>query len=240
MLNFKTNYKIELAKTLSQHYYGVWKGKKFLGYFPSATTILLSYPTSPQLTAWIAAHGMEEATNIRDEAGISGTKIHAACDMLEEGQTLFEANYTIKEWVKIKSFVDWFHEYKPTMIAGEIQVFSRKGKYAGRVDRIYKINGDTVVLDFKSSSALHPHFPLQFAAYANAIEENSDEVINMTAVLLLGASNKNGYRYEVYPEWKEHYKVFKNVRATWQYDNYGSRKNPKEPPVLILPESLKL
>jgi hypothetical protein len=239
-MELKHNYKIELAKTLSQHYYSVHEGKKFLGYFPSATTILLAFPTSPQLTAWIAQHGMEEATNIRDEAGISGTKIHSACDMLEEGQTLFEANYTIKEWVKIKSFVDWYHEYKPTMVAGEIPVFSKKGKYAGRVDRIYKINGDTIVLDFKSSSALHPQFPLQFSAYANAIEENSDEIIDMTAVLLLGASNKNGYRYETYPEWKEHYKVFKNVRETWQYNTYGSKKTKKEPPVLILPESLKL
>jgi hypothetical protein len=239
-MQLKHNYRIELAKTISQHWYGVWEGKKFLGHFPSVTTILLSYPTSPQLTAWIATHGMEEATNIRDEAGISGTKIHSACDMLEEGQTLFEANYTIKEWVKIKSFVDWYNEYKPLKIAGEIPVFSKKGKYAGRVDRIYKIEDKTIVLDFKSSNSLHPQFSLQFSAYTHAIEENSDLRIDATAALLLGASNKNGYRFELYENWKDHYKVFQKVRGVWEYDNYGSRKTKKEPPILVLPESLKL
>lgn len=233
-------YRVELAPTLTGHYYFVYEGEKKLGVFPSSTTILNAYPQSQHLTRWIADHGMEEAERIRDDAGSSGTKIHEACDLLEAGQILQRTFYSLKEWNKINAFVNWWKEYRPETIASEIAVFSKKGKYAGRVDRIYKIEDKTIVLDFKSSSALHPHFPLQFASYAHAIEENSDLRIDATAALLLGASNKNGYRFELYENWKDHYKVFQKVRGVWEYDNYGSKKTKKEPPVLILPETLTL
>ena len=96
------------------------------------------------------------------------------------------------------------------------------------------------MLDIKSSSGIHEHFPLQFASYAKAVEETTDLKIAQTACLQLGAQNKNNYRFVVYPDWKDHYKVFENVRAVWQYEYFDSKKNAKEPPVLDLPPTLKL
>jgi hypothetical protein len=237
---------VELAPTLSQHWYNVWKqkldGKKgrFLGTFPSATTVLNAYPQSPQLTQWIAENGWNESQRIKESKGRSGTLIHAACDALEGGAMLNNEDYSLEEWWKISTFVAWFDETQPEPVASEFPIFSPSGKYAGRLDRIYRINGEITLLDFKSSSSLHAHFPLQFASYAHAIEETTDLKIVQTAALQLGAKNKNGYRYVLYPEWQEHYKVFKSVKETWYYDNFGSRQTPKEPPVLVLPETLKL
>ena len=65
----------------------------------------------------------------------------------------------------------------------------------------------------------------------------SDIKIDAAAVLQLGASNKNGYRFEVDEDWRKNYKIFLAVKKTWEYDN---PKLAKEPPVLVLPESLKL
>lgn len=245
---FKKQYRIELAKTLSGHWYSVWrihKGKKkdheeFLGHYVSVTTFLNAYPTSEQLVQWIASQGFHESRQIRDAAGRAGTKIHSAIDDLIGGAILGEFAYTTEEWVKLQSFVDWYHEYKPEIIATEMAIFSRKGQYAGRIDCIARINGEVYVIDWKSSRSIHNSFALQFAAYANAIEEMTDLKIDNTACLQMGAANKNGYRFVIYPDWKEHYKVFKNVKATWMYDNLESRKNPKEPPVLDLPETLSL
>jgi hypothetical protein len=240
MINFKINYRVELAPTLTGHWYFVYEEDKFLGTFPSSTTILNAYPQSQYLTKWIAEKGYNEATQIRDEKGVSGTKIHKACDLLESKVTLNKTDYSLEEWWKISTFVAWYKETLPELIATEIPIYSKKGKYAGRLDRIYKLPIGNIILDFKSSSALHPHFPLQFASYAQAIEENTDIKITETAALLLGANNKKGYRFEEYPDWKEHYKVFKHVKATWQYDYFDSKKNLKEPPVLLLPDELKL
>jgi len=239
-MKFKHNYKVELAKTLTGHWYSVWEEDKFLGHFPSSTTILNAYPQSQHLTKWIAEQGWQESQRIKTEAGLKGTNIHSACDYLEEGAELNEASYSTEEWYKVTAFYKWYEVTLPKLIAKELPVFSKKGKFAGRADRIYEINGEYILLDFKSSSAIHPHFPLQFASYAQAIEENIDIKITATAALQLGALNKNTYRYEVYPDWKKHYKVFKHVKATWDYDYFGSKKKKKELPILDLPQTLSL
>lgn len=239
-------YIVELAKTLSHHWYHVWRAQpdgskgEYLGVFPSSTTILNAYPQAAYLTQWIAEKGWNESQRIKSAAGESGTRIHSACDALEDGIELLEQNYSLEEWLKINSFVDWHKEYNPEMIAKEIAVFSEAGQYAGRLDRLYRIAGEVTVLDLKSGAGLHDHFPLQFASYAKAIEENTDLEIVQTAALQLGAKNKNGYRFAIYPDWRDHYKVFENVRKVWQYDQFDSKKNPKEPPILELPETLKL
>ena len=237
---------IELAKTLSGHWYNVWlitpdgsKGE-CLGCFPSSTTILNAYPQSTYLTQWIAEQGWHESQRIKSEAGERGTRIHDATSFLEDGIELDEKDYSLEEWYKISSFVDWHNEYKPEIIAKEFSVFSESGQYGGRLDRIYKIAGEITLLDIKSSSSIHEHFPLQVASYAKAVEENTDLEIVQTSCLQVGAKNKNGYRFVVYPEWRDHYKVFENVRAVWQYEYFDSKKNPKEPPVLKLPSTLKL
>lgn len=235
----KKQYQIELAKTLSGHWYSVKEKDKLLGYFPSSTTILLAFPQSLQLTKWIADNGWHESQRIKSEAGIAGTKIHTACDLLEEGVTLYERDYFTEEWVKIESFVNWFKEINPKLIAKEMAVFSKKYGYAGKVDRIYKINNEIILLDFKSGNHYN-HHPLQFSSYAQAFEEMFEEKIDRTAALYLGASNKDGYRFVQYPEWKEHFKVFKSVQSTWNYENFGSKKKKKQPPILNLPSELKL
>ena len=247
-------YVVELAKTLSAHWYHVWKAKpngdkgRYVGAFPSATTILNAYPQSAHLTKWIAENGWNESQKIKTDAGKAGTRIHHACDLLEAGTTLHERDYSVEEWYKIASFVDWHRATQPTLIATEFPVFSPKGRYAGTLDRLYVIDGKNVLLDLKSGSGIHDHFPLQFAAYAQAVEETTDLKVDFTAALQLGASNKDGYRYVDYvgkadtpdTKWREHLKVFKHVHATWMYDNYGARKTPKDPPVLDLPPTLTL
>lgn len=248
----KKSYRIELAKTLSQHWYGVWqknkRGEKFLGYFPSATTILNAYPQSAHLTKWIADSGWNESQQIKSAAGERGTAVHKGIELLLGGIELVEGQFvkdlnrslSLEEWWKLSTFVTWFKEYQPEIIVVEQSVFSKIGGYAGRVDCIAKLGGQTYVLDWKTSGSIHENFPLQFAAYAKAIEENTDFKIDSTAAVQLGAQNKNGYRFVVYPEWRDHYKVFENVRAVWQYDNFDSKKKLKEPPVLDLPPTLKL
>jgi len=239
-------YIIELAPTLSGHWYKVWKQKdnggkgKLLGVFPSSTTILNAYPQSQFLTKWIADNGWNESQRLKSEAGEQGTKIHTATDILEDGQELVRQDFSLEEWFKISSFVSWYNDYQPILIAKEFPIFSPKGKYCGRLDRIYSISGVITLLDIKSGSGIHEHFPLQFASYAKAIEEITDLEIAQTACLQLGAQNKNCYRYVIYPEWREHYKVFENVRAVWQYEYFDSKKKEKEVPVLELPSTLKL
>ena len=243
-MDLKIPFRIQLAPTLSGHWYKVWeikKGKpdKYLGVFPSSTTILNAYPQSQQLTQWIAEKGWHESQRIKSEAGERGTRIHKAVELLLDGKELFEDNYSLEEWNKINAFVQWYKDFNPEDIVGEIALFSKKDKYAGRPDRLMKINNELYIIDWKTSSSLHANFPLQFSSYANAFEEITGIKVNYTAALQLGAKNQKGYRFAIYPreEWLDHYKVFKSVKETWEYDN----KNPEgEKEVLELPKTLKI
>ena len=173
-MKFLKIYRIELADTLQSHWYHAWekrkKGEKYLGVFPSSTTILNAYPQSIQLMKWLADNGWNQSQLIKSEKGESGTRIHSACDALEKGGTLRKADFGLEEWLKIKSFVDWYQTYKPKVIASELAVFSKKGKYAGRLDRLYEIEGVITVLDFKSGG-VYEHFPLQYASYARPLKK---------------------------------------------------------------------
>ena len=247
-------YIIELAKTLSQHWYNVWIAKedgtkgRFSGVFPSSTTILNAYPQSPHLTKWIAEQGWNESQAIKTAAGERGTTIHKGIEFLLEGNGILEGAYlpgahkplSLEEYWKLSTFDKWFNEFQPEIIAKEMKIFSKKGGYAGTLDALIKIDGKITVIDWKSGSGLHEHFPLQFASYAKAVEENTDLKIEQTAALQLGAGNSSGYRFVIYPDWQDHYKVFKHVKETWQYENFTSKKKPKKPPVLDLPAELKL
>src|SRR3990167_4848251 len=160
------HYRVELAQTLTGHWYNVWEQKKkgeiFLGTFPSSTTILNAYPQSPHLTKWIADQGWNESQRIKSEAGEKGTTVHTAVELLLKGEELlgagmkshFELNkvLSLEEWYKINTFVAWYREYSPETIGIEVRVFSKKGKYAGTFDWLGIINGEVTLLDWKTSS----------------------------------------------------------------------------------------
>ena len=249
-ITYKKHYRVELADTLSQHWYHVWETslatkkkketEKYLGVFPSATTILNAYPQSAHLTKWIAEQGWNEAQEIKSAAGVRGTRVHTGIEALLGGALLRKPDFSLDEFFRLTTFVRWYEAYKPEIIALEMPVFSKKGGYAGRLDCIARVNGQVMILDWKTSSSIHENFPLQFAAYATAIEEATDIKIEATAAIQMGAKKKDGYRFVLFPDWHDHYKVFQHVRAVWQYDVFDSKKGPKEPPVLELPAELQL
>ena|SRR3990167_9932693 len=243
-IRFKKQYEISLAPTLDKHWYfvdEVIKGKKKrLGCFPSITTILNAYPFSEQLVKWIAEKGYSESRELRDEAGRSGTKIHDAIEKLLDKEELTDEFYKLEEWNKIHSFAKWYEEYQPEIIKLELPVFSKKLQIAGRVDCVAKVNGELCVIDWKSSRNIHSSYYLQVAAYALAIEEMTDLKVENTAILQVGASNKNGYRYVIEPDWKDNVEVFKGVYKTWNYDNKKQGAEKVEPPILELPKTIKL
>ncbi len=241
-LKFKKNYIIELAPTLNEHWYKVMEGKKDLGYFPSATTILNAYPQGAHLTKWIAENGWNEAQRILSEAGERGTKVHNAVEFLLNGHTLRKIDYSLDEWRRIEAFTRWYGQVNLEVIALEVAVFSKKYGYSGRFDCLGILDGKLTVIDWKTSGSMYPHFPLQFACYAQAIEETTDLKIEQTMGLQLGTKSKDGFKEEVHTNWKADFEIFKSVKKTWEYDRFGSKKkkNAMEAPVLILPDSLKL
>ena len=231
MKNKAPTSKIDLAPTLTGHWYKVGKG-----YYPSVTQILTSFPQSPFLTKWVADHGWEESQAIKTEAGEKGTQVHNAVERLLKGAELDQQNYSLPEWWKLNTFWSWYKEYKPEVVQTELMVFSRKYKYAGTIDCVYKTKDGLTLIDFKTSGSIYDHFPLQVAGYAQAYEEMFDQHIYQTAILQLGAKNKNGYRFVIQDNWKENVKPFLAVKKIFDYQ-YGKGYVPQ---IMNLPNMIKL
>lgn len=153
--------------------------------FVSVTTIL-SALGKPWLGAWAAKMAAEyaydnrnvwtelpkiEATKLiksapwdtRDKAGNLGTAVHDAIEAHILSEPLPEYSDTVAP--RMSHFEQFLIEYEPHFFASEAVVFSKQHRYAGTLDAIAEIGGETLLIDVKTSKSVYPEFALQLAAY---------------------------------------------------------------------------
>lgn len=99
----------------------------------------------------------------RDAAGSLGTAVHDAIEALVLGQTPPEYPEPVAE--RMSHFDRFLADYRPEFVASEAAVFNRKYRYAGTLDGIARIGGETLLLDVKTSKDVYPEYALQLAAY---------------------------------------------------------------------------
>ena len=93
----------------------------------------------------------------RDTAADVGSRIHALAEQINRG---LEPAVSTDE----ASFIDSYRRF----LAVEEMVASLRHGYAGTLDAIASIGGETWVLDVKTGTGLYPETGLQLAAYASA------------------------------------------------------------------------
>lgn len=96
-----------------------------------------------------------------------------------------------------QAFLSWFHAHKIEPIHVERMVLSKTWYYAGTVDFYGHIDGELCVLDFKTSSGLYLEMPLQLAAYAIAISEETGERIDTGWIVRLGKRDGKCVPYRI-------------------------------------------
>lgn len=225
---------------------------------PSVTWITQSYPKGIAYFKWLADKGWDESEAIKTAAGEKGSKVHLAIEAILRGEevridscfmnknTGKEEELTLEESDCILSFVRWFNEAKPEVIASERTVFSTEHGYAGTIDFIAKIGEEYWIIDFKTSQQVWPSHELQLAAYKNALryKENCPEAIMhiapsemKLAVLQVGyRKNKNGYKWN---EIEDRFNLFLAAKEIWQYEHSGEQPTKKDYPVVLSPKKEK-
>lgn len=101
----------------------------------------------------------------RDTAANLGSDVHALAEAISKGQDVL-----IPEEVApfLAAFQAWRNEWSPRYLAAEEMVCSLKHGYAGTLDAIVEIAGETWLVDYKTSKGVYPETALQLAAYAHA------------------------------------------------------------------------
>ncbi len=237
---------------LDERFYQSNKDKNL--YCPSVTTVLDAYPKGKGLMNWLKQVGYN-ADVIVQKAGEVGSNVHDAIDRYLNKEELSwmtdeEALYNLEEWKMICKFVDFWKEYKPELIAHEYNLVSDKYKLGGTVDLICKIKGETWLIDYKTSNAIHQSHHLQVGCYSMMWNEickpDSPNKIDKYGIFWLKSlhrgPDKSGNKIQgegwilIEPDksYEDNFKYYENVRRLWDLEH----PNPK-PKFLTLPNTLK-
>jgi hypothetical protein len=97
-----------------------------------------------------------------------GTAAHDLFERLARGEVINDRHVH----VDVKRHVRWFREFldevQPEFLYWEETVWSDAHQYAGSFDAIAKVDGEIVVLDWKTSKAIYDSVALQLSAYRYA------------------------------------------------------------------------
>lgn len=143
----------------------------------------------------------------KDEAASIGNQVHDFAQKFAEhkmtGSPAPELTEEMEEGVVlgITGFLDWYAENKPEFIANEKLIYSRAYEYCGKFDVLAKINGEIVLLDYKTSSGVYPEHFFQLSGYWQAYAEEYPDQAPARAMILhfdkkTGAFSVKGYASE--------------------------------------------
>lgn len=125
-------------------------------------------------------NALKRHTEIKDEAALIGTAMHAWCEYFikfklkekgyEEAPKLPEAPQIL---LGVNSFLEWYTSHKVEFLSSERIVYSRKHQYIGTMDFDAIVDGKLTGGDFKSSNGLYNTVRAQISAYIEAAEEEA-------------------------------------------------------------------
>ena len=202
-------------------------------YYTSVTYVLSHYPKGKFFEDWLKKVGYS-ADFIVKKASEEGTQVHEMIENYLNGKELLFLEHGIPMypphvWQMFLRFVDFWEEYKPTLIEAEIHLFSDELKVAGTCDMVCEINGELWVIDFKTSNHLQTTYDLQTAMYAKCFEECFGKKVDRTGVLWLKSSKRGpkkdkiqGKGWEMYESKRtqeDNLNIYRAVRTLFDIEN---------------------
>ncbi len=167
------------------YYYGIDEAGKHI-FLPSVTYVLDCYPKGIAFRQWLKDVG-NEAKVIAQKAAESGSKVHDALERIANGEIIsFEKEgYTDYEWKGLLNFIEFFRMFNPKIIKIETKILDNDLGVAGTADLICEIDGETWLIDYKFSNAVHTNYMIQISTYARIIENTLKIKIDRLGILHL-------------------------------------------------------
>lgn len=150
---------------------------------PSVTTITDRFKNSAGLIAWAHKQGWERIplNEARDKAADAGTITHQWIQDSIHGRPLTVYGYAEDATLAsaqsaLAAFRDWSDRVGLIIIATEMPMVHQELGFGGTWDAIGWVNGELVVLDWKSGNATYGEHVAQNAAYRELIRANASEL----------------------------------------------------------------
>lgn len=207
---------------------GYWIGKERL---PSVTTVLGRFKESGGLMHWAFKQGQSGAASLyeeRDKAAECGTLAHEMVEAYVNGQDHMKVIEDVPKDMAEKAlnafqmFRQWHENNKIEIISEwqEIQMVSHEYKFGGTPDAIGRnVDGELVLLDWKTSNAVYSDYLLQLAAYKHLWEENNpDRPITGGFYICRFSKDFPDFGAHYYGDLDDAWKMFKCLRKAFEYD----------------------
>lgn len=212
----KADTKIEFITSENEHWYPSQKKKET--WYPSVTTVLSIWPKGVGFNRWLGnQESFDSSQQTLKAAGDRGIRVHNATQVLEEGGSLHRDAFSLEEWQMIMGFVNWHRKYNPEVIFVEKSVVSDAEQTGGTIDRLYRIDGQVILLDIKTSSAVHDQYWVQTGVYAHLLAVELKIMVDATAILRLAPRRKELFEYVLHDEWGKDALLFDNVYGIWKF-----------------------
>lgn len=137
------------------------------------TTAEAAVDNAAAIPGWVEMAGRDGAVSLltkaasvkRDRAADAGTAVHGYAEAISRGIDV-EVPEDYAPFVAV--YRRFLADFSPAFLAAEEMVCSLKHGYAGTLDAICTIAGETWLLDYKTSKGVYPETALQLAAYGAA------------------------------------------------------------------------
>jgi hypothetical protein len=90
----------------------------------------------------------------------------------------------------INAFIDWFNSNDVKFIDAERLLYSKKHVYAGFCDAIATVNGEKLLIDYKTGKAIYSEAHYQVSGYVLAYEEETGE--KLAGAMILNFNKETG------------------------------------------------
>ena len=203
-------------------------------YYPSVTYVLQYYPKGKFFENWLKQVGFA-SEHIVKKAAEEGTQVHELSELYLNGEELNflspygKPQYDPDVWQMFLRFVEFWEEFKPTLIETEVHLFSDILEVAGTCDLIIEINGEIWLLDLKTSNNLQLTYELQTAVYGQCYEECFGKKIDRYGILWLKSSKRKaakgkmqGKGWEIVEStrtFEDNLDIFKTVKRLFDLEN---------------------
>ncbi len=144
---------------------------------------------------------LEEAKNKhnekKEEAATNGSMVHDYAEKVAksimEGTDMPEIDSEWPEQVLqgISAFLEWYNAHNVKFHASEGLVYSKELGVVGTADAVASINGENVLIDYKTSKGVYPEYHYQAAGYLRMWNEEHPEM-QLTGAKILHFSKDDG------------------------------------------------
>ncbi len=199
---------------------------------PGTTTICGAYRDAGGLLWWNwdqGRQGIPYGENLK-KAGNIGTAAHAMVEAHLRGEPVPAAPFP-EAGRAFEAFLRWEQQNQIKVLEQEMQLVSEDFRYGGTLDAVGIVDGEYVLLDWKTSKGVYKDHQLQLAAYVQLWNETQPgrEIVGGAYLVRFSKTDATceAYFWEA-EELAEPFQQFCDMRRMWDRDfEFGPDLKPK-------------